>query len=82
MLIDSKLARNAQLAEIIEAMCESFELTATQAGDAEQRYNAVGRWLGEDPLLSGAWIYVHGSVALGTTTKPLGRHWSQAGVTR
>jgi hypothetical protein len=73
LIIDPKSARKAQLAEIIEAMCEALELTRSQAEEAEQRYNAVGRWLGEDPLLAGAWIYVHGSVALGTTTKPLTR---------
>ena len=71
MFIDPKAARKAQFAEILETMCEALELTPTQTGEAEQRYNAVGRWLGEDALLAGAWIYVHGSVALGTTTKPL-----------
>jgi hypothetical protein len=73
MLIDPKFARRAQLAEILDAMCEALELTPSQAKEAEQRYNAVGRWLGEDPLLADAWIYVHGSVALGTTTKPLAK---------
>lgn len=71
MFIDPKAARKAQLAEILETMCEALELTPTQSEEAEKRYNAVGRWLGEDALLAGAWIYVHGSVALGTTTKPL-----------
>src|SRR3954452_17435299 len=66
-------ARKAQLAEILEAMCEALELTPSQTEEAEQHYNAVGHWLGEDSLLAGAWIYVHGSVALGTTTKPLAK---------
>lgn len=73
MFIDPQLARRSQFAEILEAMCEGLELSPSQAELAEDRYGAVGRWLGDDPLLSGAWIYVHGSVALGTTTKPLGR---------
>jgi hypothetical protein len=71
MFIDPKAARKAQFAEILETMCEALELTPTQTEEAEKRYDAVGRWLGEDAILVGAWIYVHGSVALGTTTKPL-----------
>jgi hypothetical protein len=71
MFIDPKSARKVQLAETLEVMCEALELTPTQAEDAEQHYNAVGRWLGDDALLAGAWIYVHGSVALGTTTRPV-----------
>jgi hypothetical protein len=73
MFIDPKFAHRFQLAEILEAMCQALELTASQAEDAEQRYNAVGRWLGDDPVLEGACIYVHGSVALGTTVKPVAR---------
>lgn len=73
MFIDPNLARRSQLAEILEAMCEGLELSPSQAELAEDRYDAVGRWLGDEPLLAGAWIYVHGSVALGTTTKPLGK---------
>jgi hypothetical protein len=73
MFIDSRLARRSQLAEILETMCEGLELSRSQAGDAEQHYNRVGHWLGDDPALAGAWIYVHGSVALGTTVKPLAR---------
>jgi hypothetical protein len=73
MFIDPRLARRSQLAEILETMCEGLELSRSQAGDAEQRYNTVGHWLGDDPELAGAWIYVHGSVALGTTVKPLAR---------
>ena len=73
MFIDPKFAGRFQLAEILEAMCQALELTASQAEEAEQRYNIVGRWLGDDPVLQGAWIYVHGSVALGTTVKPLAR---------
>src|SRR4051812_11954513 len=60
MLIDPMFARKAQLAEILEAMCEALELTPSQTEEAEQHYNAVGHWLGEDSLLAGAWIYVHG----------------------
>jgi SMODS domain-containing protein len=73
MFIDPRLARRSQLAEILETMCEGLELSRSQAGDAEQRYNTVGHWLGDDPDLVGASIYVHGSVALGTTVKPLAR---------
>ena len=73
MFIDPRLARRSQLAEILETMCEGLELSRSQAGDAEQRYNTVGHWLGDDPELAGAWIYVHGSVALGTTLKPQAR---------
>jgi hypothetical protein len=74
MFIDPKAARKAQFAEILETMCEALELTPMQTEEAEKRYDAVGRWLGEDAILVGAWIYVHGSVALGTTTQnPLQR---------
>lgn len=73
MFIDPKLARRAQLAEILEEMCQAIELSATQADQAEQRYGAVGGWLADAPPLAGASIYVHGSVALGTTVKPPAR---------
>src|SRR5215208_6050184 len=73
MFIDPKFSRKALLAETLEAMCEALELTPSQAEEAEQHYDAVGLWLSEDPLLTGTWIYVHGSVALGTTTKPLAK---------
>lgn len=67
------VARKSQLIGILERIGQQLELSETQAQLAEDRYNAVGHWLAEStsPLLASALIYVHGSVGLQTTTKPV-----------
>jgi hypothetical protein len=68
--------RKEYLAGILEQICQELELTETQHQQAKERYGAVGRWLAgsKNVLLAGTSIYAHGSVALGTTVKPLTRN--------
>lgn len=67
--------RKAQAVGLLELLCQALELSETQFKLAEERYGAVGRWLGDadDAVLRSATIYPQGSVALGTTVKPIGR---------
>lgn len=77
MLIDvNEQFRRARLIGALEAVCEQFELTATQSEQAETRYNSVSAWLAgsSHPALAGVSIYVQGSTAIGTTVKPIGRN--------
>lgn len=52
-----------------------LQLTDTQHGLAVEHYEAVGRWLSEDPALQPLHprVYPQGSFAIGTTVKPIGR---------
>ncbi len=59
--------------DLLDLICIELQLTDTQFGDAEDRYGAIGRWLGEgsSPLANRVFrIYPQGSMALGTTVKP------------
>lgn len=69
------LLRKAQATGLLEYICRDLELTEAQFKLAEERYRAVGAWLAgaADPITSSATIYPQGSVALGTTVKPIGR---------
>jgi hypothetical protein len=76
-LFDPRLiARKSQLVGILERLCESLELGATQYELAKKRYEGVGKWLAaaDDQLLRTLSIYLQGSTALGTTVKPIGRN--------
>ncbi len=78
MYIDRRLSlRKTETVGILERMCQSLELTATQYDTAKGRYEAVGAWLAEadDPILHDAVsIYLQGSTALGTTVKPISQN--------
>jgi hypothetical protein len=67
--------RKAETFTLLEQVCQKLEPTETQKQRAKDSYEAVGAWLAEsdDPLISAAFIYAHGSTALGTTVKPIGR---------
>lgn len=67
--------KKAQIAGVLEHICQALELTEAQQRLARERYEAVGNWLAlsRDPLLRGLTIYPQGSVPLGTTVKPLAR---------
>lgn len=64
------------LSFLLDGVCRAIQLTATQHQDAKQKYEAVSRWLAApgsslrpfDPQL-----FPQGSVAIGTTVKPVGR---------
>lgn len=68
----SAYKRNA-LVQALDRLCEEFELSTSRYQQAQERYEAVGEWLAgsHDSFLSKALIYPQGSIALGTTVKPL-----------
>jgi hypothetical protein len=73
--VDPKLqARQTQIIEVLETVCESLELSPTQFTVAKQRYEGVGACLAgsEEPVLRRIAIYLQGSTALRTTVKPIG----------
>jgi hypothetical protein len=68
------LLRWSQLVGVIETVCETLELCPSQFEAAKSRYEGVGEWLAQsdDPLLASIAIGLQGSVAIGTTVKPIG----------
>lgn len=67
-------SRQAMQDSLLQHACQSIELTATMYNDARSKYGAVGEWLGGgDGLLAllSPIIYPQGSMALGTTVRPL-----------
>ena len=73
--VDRKLqARQTQIVEVLEIVCESLELSTSQFAQAKQRYEGVGACLSgsDDPVLRAITIYLQGSTALRTTVKPIG----------
>lgn len=64
-----------QVAEALEYLCQSLELTEAQFLLAKQRYERVGSWLdrADDPVLRALEIYLQGSTAIGTTVRPIDR---------
>ena len=73
--VDPKLlARQLQIVEVLELVCESLELSPSQFALARQRYEGVGACLAasNDPVLRAIAIYLQGSTALGTTVRPIG----------
>lgn len=72
--IPRELMRESEIVGTLEQICQALELTPSQHEEAQNRYEAVGAWLGQSDngLLARLTIYPHGSVALGTTVKPHG----------
>jgi hypothetical protein len=66
--------RQSQLVALIEEACQYLEPSPSQRELAKQRYEGVGDWLArsDDGLLASILIRLHGSVAIGTTVKPVG----------
>nr|WP_166309181.1 nucleotidyltransferase [Bradyrhizobium sp. 2S1]MCK7664932.1 nucleotidyltransferase [Bradyrhizobium sp. 2S1] len=66
--------RQSQLADLIEEACQHLEPSPYQREVAQQRYEGVGDCLAksQDPLLAEIAIRLQGSVAIGTTVKPIG----------
>ena len=61
------------LDDLLDQICAELQLTNTQYLDAQQKYEAIGRWLSEgtSPLVNRILrIYPQGSMALGTTVRP------------
>lgn len=68
----SRYKRNL-LVQTLDRLCDELELSARRYQQAQERYEAVGDWLAgsDNSFLSSALIYPQGSIALGTTVKPL-----------
>jgi Second Messenger Oligonucleotide or Dinucleotide Synthetase domain len=66
--------RKTQLTGVLEAACQTLELSPSQLELAKQRYLAIGTWLSEadDQFLRTSTIYPQGSIALQTMVKPVG----------
>jgi hypothetical protein len=66
--------RQSHLVGLIEEACLHLEPSAYQRDLAKQRYEGVGDWLArsDDWLLTSIAIRLQGSVAIGTTMKPVG----------
>jgi hypothetical protein len=64
----------SQLVDLLEEICQHLEPSAYQRDLAKQRYEGVGDWLArsDDWLLVAVTIQLQGSVAIGTTVKPIG----------
>jgi len=73
--MSQSVLRRSDLYGLLEALCDEIELTDAQFEAAKANYEAVGRWLAgaQHNALRLLNIYVHGSTALGTTVKPIGR---------
>ena len=66
------IARKNYLAGLLEMACQELELPEGQREIAERAYNSVGTWLSDCPTLGPvSAIFPQGSIALGTTVKPL-----------
>jgi hypothetical protein len=68
--------KKQMVVSLLDQLCQQIEVTETQYLTATSRYEAVGSWLAgaNSPHLSQAQIYPQGSIALGTTIKPIGRN--------
>lgn len=65
------------LDDLLARICRALQLTTTQHALAERHYVSVGEWLGADgsPLARySPKIYPQGSLAIGTTVRPLNRN--------
>jgi SMODS domain-containing protein len=73
--ISEVTGRKSYIAGLLEMACQELELPDTQRQAAERAYNAVGNWLGDCPVLGRFQpiIFPQGSIALGTTVRPVGR---------
>lgn len=64
------------LVQTLDRLCDELDLSSSRYQQAQERYEAVGDWLAgsDDSFLSSAMIYPQGSIALGTTVKPLNQN--------
>lgn len=65
--------KKQMVVRLLDHLCQQIEITETQFQTAKARYEAVGTWLSgsNSTHLDQAKIYPQGSVALGTTIKPI-----------
>lgn len=74
-VFQSTFHKRRALAEWLESVGCELDLTDAERELARIRYEAVGEWLAASnhPWMQGAEIAVHGSIALGTINRPVGR---------
>ena len=75
LALDHKLRRKTAAWGLLDEICQTLEPTDTEYGQARTSYETVAEWLSasENPLLQDISLYSHGSTALGTTIRPIGR---------
>lgn len=73
--VHAVLARKAHIFGLLEAICQTLDLTDAQYRLAVSRYDAIGKWLSysSDPILRRSSIYPHGSIRLQTANRPRDR---------
>ena len=69
----SKTENNSLPIKVIEELTKTLNIAPSVYEDAEKKYKAVAKFLGEsdDPILKDAHIYPQGSIRLGTAVKPI-----------
>lgn len=74
-LTPQDLNKRAALYRLLVQICEDLEPTSEQFERARSAYKAVAAWIAgsNDPLLATTHVYLHGSGAVGTTIRPIGR---------
>ena len=63
-----------QFAKFLQYLAEALDISETRYKQAEERYQAVGKWLGRDESILAPYhpeIYPQGSFRLGTVIKPI-----------
>lgn len=72
---DRAIQRKKYIAGLLELACQELELPQTKRKAGERAYDSVSEWLNECPALGQfrPLIFPQGSMALGTTVKPLNR---------
>lgn len=66
--------REKQFSKLLEHLSDSLDIPATRYKEAEERYKAVGTWLGQEDSPIASYkpeIYPQGSFKLGTVVKPV-----------
>ena len=73
--LKSTLQKRWFASQWLERLGAVLDLTDAQLTLAQERYETVGRWLAasDHPWLARSSIFAHGSIALGTAKRPIGR---------
>ncbi len=74
-LNDDEWHHRREIYKFLEEICQDLDLTVEQIKRAKSAYEAVAKWLAGSlySLLQDIDVYLQGSTALGTATRPLGR---------
>lgn len=70
MQIEEKM----QFSQLLEHISDSLDISETRYKEAEERYQAIGKWLGKDDSSLAIYnpdIYPQGSFRFGTVVKPV-----------